>query len=433
MRSTFVVVILLLWSGPLAAAPTLTLAEALDRAHANQPSLLEARATTDAARAREDQAFAPLLPQASASLAYQASTANFAARPGAMPAGFAVPAKSASFDLVNFWNAGLTVSQLVWDFGRTTGRWRAARASVENAAASERVTAQTLAGTVRAAYFDAQAARALLRVAEQTLANRRRHLEQIEAYVAAGTKPEIDVVQWRVELANARVQLANARRSDGSARARLVQAMGDDGGLDFSVTDEPFDPVAGEDGDLAALVAAALGERPETAALAGQVRAQRLTLDAVEGGYWPTLSVSTSLTEAGSELDQLAWNWSAGANLSWAFFEGNATRAAEREARATLAGLEAHKVTLRQQVRAEVEQARLAVEALREACAAAAEAVTQARERLRLAEGRYQTGAGTSLELADAELALVSAEVQEVQAALTLAGARAQLLTALGR
>jgi len=433
MRSALALAFLLLAARPLDAAPTLTLAEALERARANQPQLQEARATTDAARAREDQAFAPLLPQASASLSYQATTANFAARPGAMPAGFAGTTKSASFDLFNFWNAGVTVSQVVWDFGRTTGRWHAARASVESAAASELVTAQTLAATVRGAYFDAQAARALLRVAEQTLVNRRRHLEQVEAYVAAGTKPEIDVVQWRVELANARVQLANARRSEGTARARLVQAMGDEGGLDFAVTDEPFPAVDGEDADPAALVDAALAARPESAALAGQVRAQRLTLDAVEGGYWPTLSVSTSLTEAGSKLDQLAWNWSAGASLSWAFFEGNATRAAEREAWATLAGLEAHQVTLRQQVRSEVLQAQLAVSALREACVAAAEAVVQARERLRLAEGRYETGAGTSLELGDAELALVTAEVQDVQAALTLAGARSQLLTAVGR
>ncbi len=434
MRRALILTLALLQSGSLAAGPTLTLSEALARARAHQPQLAEVRASIDAARAREDQAFAPLLPQASATLAYQVTTANFANRPGAMPAGVAgLAAKSSSFDLFNFWNAGLTLNQVVWDFGRTAGRWRSAGAAVEAAEASERVTAAALAQSVRLAYFDAQAARELRRVAEETLANRGRHLAQIEAFVAAGKKPEIDVVQWRVELANARVLIANARKSDGSARSRLVQAMGDDGALDFDVTAERFAPVEGEQRDVASLVDEAWQRRPETRAHEAERRAQTLTIEAIEGGYWPTLSVSTSLSEAGSQLDRLAWNWSAGVNLSWAFFEGNATRAAEREARATLAGLEARRSALRQQVRAEVEQAWLAVEASREAQVASAEAVVQARERLRLAEGRYETGVGEALELADAELAVVAAEVQEVQAALALAGARAQLLTALGR
>jgi outer membrane protein len=145
------------------------------------------------------------------------------------------------------------------------------------------------------------------------------------------------------------------------------------------------------------------------------------------------VNLSTGLSEAGSEIDDLVWNWNAGLLLSWPLFQGGQTRAQVRVARAELAGLEAQVDALRQGVRLEVDQARLAVRAVVAALGAADDAVLNARESLRLAEGRYETGVGNMIELGDAQLALTNAEAQSVQAEYSLASARARLLKALGR
>ena len=64
------------------AVRVLSLDEAVRTALIHQPQLLQAHANTDAARARVDEARAPLLPQVTGSASYQRQTGNFAPRPG---------------------------------------------------------------------------------------------------------------------------------------------------------------------------------------------------------------------------------------------------------------------------------------------------------------------------------------------------------------
>ena len=49
--------------------------------------------------------------------------------------------------------------------------------------------------------------RALVVVAKETLDNLQKHLDQIEGFVKAGTRPEIDLAQARTDLANGRVSV----------------------------------------------------------------------------------------------------------------------------------------------------------------------------------------------------------------------------------
>ena len=423
-------------TAPQTPAPTttrvLTLEEALRLARQNQPQLGQARAGVEAARARADEARAPLLPQLSGYASYQRTTRNFAARPGSLPSGSAQTGTS-SWDTTDYWSFGATLSQLVWDFGQSTGRFDAAK---ENAAAqgqSELSTGLQVLLSVRTAFFAARAARDLVGVALETLENQEAHLRQVQGFVEVGTRPAIDLAQARTDRANAQVQLISAENGYRTARAQLNQAMGIEGPTDYEIADEALPAVRGEDEPLEALLAEALARRPDVAALEAQVRAQRATLGSVGAGYLPSLGVSTGVTDTGPALGSTVWNWNAAATLSWNLFQGGLTRAQVQEARANLDGLAAQLASLRQQVRLDLEQARLGVRAAKAVLAAAGEALLNARERLRLAEGRYQTGAGSILELGDAQVAVSSAGGQRVQADYALASARARLLAALGR
>ncbi len=414
-------------------AKVLSLEQALRTARENQPQLRQAHASTQAAHARANQSLAPLLPQVSGTASYQRTTANFSARPGSVPSQFSGAGASNSWSTFNFFNFGLSASQLLWDFNRTSGQWEAAKAGAEAQGYSEKTTLQQVLLSVSGAFYNARAQKALVSVAQETLANQQRHLEQTQGFVEVGTRPQIDLAKVRTNVANARVDLVNAQNGYATARAQLNQAMGVEGPTDYDVADNPLPPVEGEESGIDILVEQAIKARPELAALANQIRAQQLTAGAIQGGFWPSLGVSTAFTDAGQDLSALGWNWNAQATVSWQIFQGGLTKAQVAEAEANLRGLRAQLDAERQTVRLELEQARLAVRAAKETLAANAEALTNAREQLRLAEGRYQTGLGSSLELSDAQLALTSVEAKRVQADFSLSSARAQLLKALGR
>lgn len=417
----------------LFAAPNvLTLEQALETAQARQPEILRARAERTAAEARRAAALAPLLPQLGANVGYQRTTANFAGRPGAIPGSTSVNINP-SFTTYNFFNFGLSASMLLWDFGQTWSQREASTQLLEASLEGERAIRLQAALDVRIAYFEARAAQALVGVAAATLENQERHLEQVRGLVSAGTRPEIDLAQFRTDVANARVQHINAENGYATAKARLMQAMGLEGSADFEVADESMPAVLGEEQTLEELSREALATRPDVARLGLEMRAQAATLSGIRGAYWPRLSASTGFSEAGTALDAMVWNWDAGLALSWPFFEGGRTNAQVDEAAAQIASLEAQLTSVRLAVQVQLEQLRLAVIAAKEVVVAAEEARSGATEQLRLAEGRYGAGVGSVLELSDAQLRLTNAQAQVVQAEYSLASARAQLLWALGR
>jgi len=392
---------------------------------------------SDAAEARSGQALAPMLPQLSASATYQRTTANAIPRP-AIPLAFTGCVSNAArtcsdWETYNSFNDQVGLSQLLWDFGATHSRYRAAQASAQAASETERATLLAVEYTVRQTYFDARANRALVRVADETLQNLQKHQEQIEGFVKAGTRPEIDLVQARTDTANARVQLINAQNAWETSRVLLNQSMGITGSTDYDLADDPAPAVPGEDGAGDPLYQEAEAARPEMASLDAQVRAGQATLRSFNAQYLPSLSGNLGFTQGGTPVNHMGWNASAGVTLSWNLFEGGLTKEQAHEAEANIASSVAQLELLRQQIRVDVDAARLAVRAARESSSASQEALVNARERLRLAEQRYQVGVGSSIELGDAQVALTQAAAQLVQADDKLAVARAQLLRALGR
>ncbi|MFI5306072.1 MAG: TolC family protein, partial [Polyangiales bacterium] len=345
-------------AGSSSSGHVLGLAEALETARKYQPLMHQALAATDVSRSRVDQAAAPLYPQVAAVAAYQRKTANIA--PGQFSSQ-AVPAPS--FKTIDFFNFGLNANQMIYDFGQTWKRKSAAKVTVEARKSDEQATALQIEQNVRVAFFTARADKAMISVARETLENQERHLHQIEGFVRAGTRAEIDLAQVRTDYANAQVNVITAENSYASDKATLNQAMGVERDTDYEVSDDGLPAVEGEDGALDPLVKEALDRRPEFVSLQKQLQAQQLTVESIQGAYWPTLGVSTAVSEAGRHLDNMAWNWNAGATINWPIFQGGITNAQVDEARATAKGLLAQVEILQQQVRVDVEQARLGVRA----------------------------------------------------------------------
>ena len=397
-----------------------------------QPQLREARAQSEAAHARVDEAVAPLLPQVNVSLNYQRATNNFAPTGGGAQIGMNSTPEP-SFTTYNFFRNGLTATQLIWDFGQTWQKQKAARASAEAQEDSERASLLASDLAIRSAFYTARAARDAVGVARETLANQNKHVEQIQAFTEVGTRPEIDLLQARTDQANAEVGLINAQNDYATARAILNQTMGVEAPATYEVAGQASPPLPGEEAPLEALVDEALRARPDVAAKIAQLRAQDLTNKATAGRYGPAVAATTGLTYNGRNIDGLVWNWSGGFTLAWPIFEGGLTHAAVREGNAQSAAARAEVDIARQQARVDVDQARLTIVAGKAAVAASERAVANAKARLDLAELRYRTGVGNGIELSDAQLAATNAGFLRLQATLKLDTARAQLQKALGR
>jgi outer membrane protein len=437
----------------LAGVKVLTLSEALQTAQRDQPTVHQAHANTDAAKARVGEARAPLLPQISGSATYTRGTNNtfLASSPcaqavfnGSSTGGMTMALPPPSFSSCDKLSLGITASQTLWDASGQFARWRQNAVFAESVEESERATRLTVALNVRTFYFAARANKALMQVAHDTLANQQKHLQQVQGFVTVGTQPEIALAQQRTAVANAQVQVINAENNYEVAKAQLNQAIGLERDTGYDVEDESTPPLDGEDRDVDPLLAEALKARPDYLSLQKQVDAQRLAIWAAKTAYGPNLSAATSFTEQGS-LDPttnsagatlpnaLAWNWTLNLTLSWQLFQGGLTWYTVKEQKANLDGIVAQRDLLRQQVRLGVEQARLAVRAAKAALGAANEAEVNAKEQLRLAEGRYAAGVGSIIELGDAQVAETTAAAQKVQADYNVSTARAQLLNALGR
>jgi outer membrane protein len=414
------------------AAPArqpIALDAAIDLALKSHPSEAQARANVDVASARVVENRSQYLPQVVGTAQYQRLTYNPPNKPG-----FGSSVSDTSWTRsANYLTFGGTASQLIYDFGQTSGRWSSAEASEGAAAYSEHAVQVQIITNVRKAYFQARALRDLIDVAAGTVANQEMHLKQIEEMVGAGMRPEIDRVTGETSQANARVQLISAQNAFDMACATFNQTIGRSTATNYEPGTDEMPPIAEEDAPLDQLLELALRDRPELASFVKQRQAQEKLVASVEGAYGPNLLAQASLAGTGVALDNLAPNWWVGALLTWPIFQGGLTRGQVAEAQATLRSISAQEDAFRLQVRIDVEQSALAVRAARATLTAASLALENAKRQLQLAESRYAAGMGGVIELSDAQVTQTQTAAQEIGARFSLASARASLWGALGR
>ena len=428
---------------PLAlAARVLTLDEAVRTAQAHQPQIHAAQAQVHAGQARLGEAKGGLLPRLDAAAQYQRSTANFALSPTFANSAFASTLKInnalSPSDTVNFFTYALTATETIYDFGRTFGNIDVAREGEYASRADLETTSQSVLLGVRTAYFNVLAAKELVWVGEETVKNQAKHVQQVQQFVSAGTRPKIDLRSAELSLANAELALLRARNGLDLSKVGLNQAMGVEGPIDYDVDSPPDQSLPEEAAQPDDLMRETLRLRPEYARLESQLRAQEASKRVARSGYFPSLIAQGNFNGAkvtDSKNGDFDWglNWYVGVGLSWNLFNGLITQNQVQEADAGVDTLTAQKDLLRQSIRADVEAQLLAVAQAKESIKVSDRAVATGEERLKLAEGRYQAGAGDILELDDAQVAYSNAKAQRVAAEYDLATARARLAHALGK
>ncbi len=388
----------------------LSLAQCLETADRSHPQIASARASAAAGAAGLGLAESAYRPRLDGSLS--ASRVSPTAGPDA-----------------DQYSGGLTLTQNLYDFGRTRGRVAASRADLAGAQEDLADARALIAHGVRRAYFALLRATRSREVAKENLAQSERGLAQARGFFEAGTKTRFDVTTAEVTHANARLALISAENAVRIAVTSLANAMGVSEGGEFSVEDtlgaqEPPIPYADA-------LARALSVRSDLRSRDAAVEAAGRSLAAAEAEAYPSLDGRAGYTLSGQDtpLDE---SWSAGVTLSLPLYTGGYTGYQAAAARASLEGALAVREQLRQSISAEVQQAIFNAAEAAERIPTAELSVRQAQDNLDLANGRYQAGVGSPIEVADAQTAMFNQKNAHIQALYDYQAALAALKKAMG-
>ena len=311
--------------------------------------------------------------------------------------------------------SGLSVSQLLTDFGRTSNLVAAAKF---HASAQDQQTAlskaQVLLATARA-YFAVLRAESVLKVANETVAARQLVVDQVTLLAKSHLKSALDVSFANVNLGEARLLLAGAQNDIKSATAELATAMGIPGQTNFVLADEPLPDLLPNKVDP--LIQEAISKRPDLAGLRLEQTAAERNYQAEKALVFPTIGVVGTAGLVPGGVAAIPGRYGAiGVNVTVPLFNGGLFKARRSEADLRSRAAEQRVNDLRNQVVRDVRVAYLNAETAYERVGLTDQLLQQAQLAMELAQRRYDLGLSSIVELSQAQLNLTSAQIATASA-----------------
>lgn len=311
--------------------------------------------------------------------------------------------------------SGLSMNQLITDFGRTSNLIAEAKF---HAAAQDQVTqtvrANTLLETDRA-YFAVLRAHSLLTVAQQTVSARQLVSDQVTQLAASKLKSQLDVSFANVNLADAKLQLLDAQNGLKASEAQLATAMGFPGQNGFVLAEEPL-PQPPPD-IVKPLLEEAIQKRPELANLRFQSTAAERFLQAEKALSYPSVGViaTAGFVPAGQAVIPGKYG-ALGANVTIPILNGGLFKARRTEAELRAQAAKKSIQDQENRIARDVRIAYLNAENAYDRMALTAQLLDQAKLGLDLAQSRYDLGLGSIIELSQAQLNYTSAQIADAGA-----------------
>jgi outer membrane protein len=308
---------------------------------------------------------------------------------------------------------GLTVRQLITDFGRTHNLVKSAQSSAKAQLDTERATTLDITLAVDQAFYQALTAQSVLKVAQQTVATRQATGEQIGALTASKLRSTLDLSLANVQVSQAQLLVIDAQSAAQTAMANLNDLLGSENDDQYDLVDDTPsnpEPAAANAEDLVQL---ALRTRPDLAALQDRSLAEKQFSAAEHDLKRPTISALAAGGGTPVRADQITSSWygAAGANVSIPVFNGfqYSARAKEADLRAQAAQEEVR--NLRDGVARDVRTAVLNAQMAFQRIGVTQELLNQANNAMELAQARYKVGLSGIAELSQAQLAQTEAQI----------------------
>jgi outer membrane protein TolC len=392
---------------------TLTLTRCIEIGLKNNPGIKAAQATLEATKAKTGITSSNLYPQVSWSTAFSKNGAD------------SVTGTTTS----DRYSTGLSLTQNVYDFGRTKTQVSIDRIGVSSVSQDLQNTINSVIFTITQAYYSLTKAQQSRDVAAETVRQFTEHLKQAQGFYEVGTKSRFDVTKAEVDLSNAKLNLIRAENAVKIARANLDNAIGAVGAPEYAVVADfsfkKYD-ISFED----ALKNAYQYRADLNSAILRSQSAEKSVLLARKG-YSPSISGVAGYNWSGADFP-LYSGWNVGISISVPVFNGFSTREGIKRAKADYDAARAQAESVAQQVYLDVKQAYLALKENEETIRAAELSVKLASENLEIANGRYAAGVGNPVEVTDAIVAYANAKTAYINAINDYKIAEAALKKAMG-
>lgn len=405
----------------------LTLDRAVAIASERHPNIAAAVSSVDAAQSRVGQARSGYYPQIGVTAGYS----RVKATPASITQSLISDTTTGGVPNTSFdqYSASLALTQNIYDFGKTKAQIDIQKFNLEASQGDLSGATDVVVFNVKQSYFAVLKAKRTLDVAEETVSQFVKHLDQAKGFFEVGTKPKFDVTKAEVDLSNAKLNLIKAENARRVALVSLNNALGIPNAPEYLIEDNLSFQKYAITYDEA--IEKAYKNRPDMISLLARKSAAEKSVTLAEKGYYPFLTGNAAYTRGGDSFP-LSSGWSVGATLSFPIFNGFLTKNQIEEARANLNAIKANEEALRLNILLEVKQDYLGLAEAEERIANAELTVRQATENLEIANGRYAAGVGNPIEVADAEVSMSNAKTEHIGALYDYRVSRASIEKAIG-
>jgi outer membrane protein len=323
--------------------------------------------------------------------------------------------------LVNHSGGGVSLSQMITDFGHTSNLVASAKLQEKARIADMEASREDIVLATDQVFFQVLEAQETLKVASQTVASRQSITDQVTALTSSKLKSDLDLSFAQVNLSESKLLQLDAQNNLDAAKAALSDVLGYDKETDYQLVDDsdtlpPLPP------DPDSLIVHAIQNRPDLQSLRYSEQAAQKFSRAQHDQLLPTISALGVVggTPTGSaQYFTSNWYGAVGANVSVPIFNGFRLTAEASEASLQAQAAAEQTRALRDQVVRDVRTAWLNANTALQRVTVAGQLLKEANTALDLAKTRYDLGLSSIVELSQAEL-------QQTQAAIGDANARAQ-------
>jgi len=410
----------------------LTVDQCVEMALKQSPDLVRAQSNLTIAGAGLQTSVSGILPHVSASSSYGQSgpATSYSTDPLGVPV-ITEGGKDESY------RTSLSASQSVINLSQ----WADILGSYKSRQAAKSGYQQSVASlvyNVKSAYYNLVKLQKAMEVAEASVKQSEEQSKQAKLMHQLGSKSQADMLKIQVRLMQSKIDLLNAQSAQLSGQQTLANILGLAG--EVRVGSE----VAFPDTNQQAYIIEFLDDKT-IESNPGYLSAQK-NYQAKKSSAWsaylsklPYLSFSYNYGYSDSMqfTNSDSWNahdsWSASLALNWNIFDGTASMARIRQARAQARSAEADMISARQSVYSELKQAKLGMKIAKEAVSLVGDLLQQAREDYRLTNEKYKLGSASVLDLLTSQLTYNQAQQQATNALCEYYLADARTAKALGK
>jgi outer membrane protein len=390
-----------------AAGPPLTLKEAEALALQRNPQITIGKLQALVSQQNVRESRSALMPNANLSVTAADSHAGSRLTAGALNNPIIFP-RAAS---------GVTVSQLITDFGRTNNLLASSEYQAKAADMLAQATAAQIVLVVDQAFFNALETKALLTVAQETVTTRQTFVDKIKALTSAKLKSDIDLSFANVDLARGRLLLLEALNNYEASLNSLSAILGYQEQQNFQPVEEIKEAVPPAP-DVNPLVMQALQQRPELRALTDQVTAAQKFATAEHDLKRPTISAlaAAGITPVRSGQPLTDWYGAAGVNINIPLFDGFMFDARAKAADLQTDANRQRLSDLRNNIARDVRNAWQDTNRAYERLFVTRQLREQANLAFDLAQSRYNLGLSSIVEFSQAALQKTEADIESTDA-----------------